>query len=103
VLQLKDLWGRSIDDKVAGDAPSPPVILQRYDKTEFKWWGSANDMIPWELRGSGQGIEIWPGRELDSDRVGTSPIKPRQGGRRGLVAANTRNDSVELTSCQVIS
>ncbi len=59
-------------------------------------------MIPWELRGSGQGIEIWPGRELDSDRVGTSPIKPRQGGRRGLVAANTRNDSVELTTCQVI-
>jgi hypothetical protein len=28
---------------------SLPVISQRYDTTEFKGWGSANDMIPWEL------------------------------------------------------
>ena len=31
--------------------PHPPYIVERYDSIGFKGGGSANDMIPWELRG----------------------------------------------------
>ncbi len=33
----------------------PPMILERYDTTEFKGWGSANDMTGKELEERGVG------------------------------------------------
>jgi hypothetical protein len=30
------------------------MFLERYDSIEFRGWGSANDMIPWELGGDWQ-------------------------------------------------
>jgi len=29
----------------------PPRFLKRYDSKRVRGWGSANDMIPWELDG----------------------------------------------------
>jgi hypothetical protein len=38
-------------------------------------------------------------REVDSDRVGTFPTKPKKGGRRGWGLANTGKDSMAVPSC----
>jgi len=57
------------------DAPHPPLFLKRYDSKRVRGWGSANDMIPWQLDGQ-------------TDRAGEGRKRNR---KRGL--ANTGKDS----------
>ncbi len=46
MLHLKDLWEGIGNGR---HTPSLPLFLKRYDSKRVKGWGSANDMIPWEL------------------------------------------------------
>jgi len=59
---------------VSGEFRNPtcgPLFLQRYETTEFKGWGSANDMILLNLEGSG-------------DKRAGKRNRDRRGGRHAL-------------------
>ena len=36
-----------------GNTPLPTLFLKRYDSKRVRGWGSANAMIPWDLRVAG--------------------------------------------------
>ena len=67
MLHIKDLEKRKRGDTeitrlrertLEGGASPPPGFLKRYDSERVRGWGSANDMIPWDLWGSGGGSGI---------------------------------------------
>jgi hypothetical protein len=47
------------------------MFLKRYDSKRVRGWGSAKDMIPWELGDRGQGVGARPEKE-SRDRRGWS-------------------------------
>lgn len=76
--------------------PSRVWVLKRYDSKGLRRWGSANDLIPWELGNLGQGIEF----RLRKKLKGRGVPQPRPECKvRISMAATTDEDYHISTRC----
>jgi hypothetical protein len=41
------------------DTPPLPCFLQEYDSMRVRWWGSAKNVILWDLQANERKEEVW--------------------------------------------
>src|SRR5260370_41311159 len=72
-----------------GRPSPPPPVLKRYDSKRVKGWGSAKDMIPWELADPSSGQRILrPCLDKVPDRIGAGRTSTGQVRERVTLAAD---------------